>query len=338
MRRRVVSFTGVVVALPLWLATSPVWVPITLVADAVSRLRRLPTLRLGLFTGVYLAHNWVGIGAAGWLWTTGRFGRRLDIEAHRRVQAWWASSLLRWAGHLLGVRLEFDDPRHLPSTRFIMLSRHASIVDAVIPARLVAGALDRSVHYVLKRELRWDPSIDLFAGRLGNHFVARGADTEAESDAIHRLAATARADSALVIFPEGTYATPATRTRVIRSLHRQGHIGAAGRAERLETLLPPKPAGTLALLKGCPDADVVVVGHVGLEGVAALKDVRRRLPLSQPVRIRWWTHRRHELPADPHGLAGWLTHRWEELDRWVTSARFHPVDHEEPRSGAGHPP
>lgn len=319
MRRRVVSFTGVALALPLWLVTLPVWVPVTVAADGISRLRRLPTLRLGLFTGVYLAHNWAGLAAACWLWLAGGFGRRMNLDAHRRVQGWWANSLLGWAGRLLGVRLHLDDTARLPRQTFIMLSRHASMVDAIIPAGLVAGTLDRFAHYVLKRELRWDPSIDLFASRLGNHFVARGADTESESDAIHRLATMARDDSVLVIFPEGTYATPDARDRVIRSLHRQGETEAATRAEQLETLLPPKPTGALALLQGRPEADVVVVGHVGLEGVAQLRGLRRRLPLNEPVRIRWWTHRRHELPDDHHGLTAWLAHRWEELDRWVTS-------------------
>jgi hypothetical protein len=100
------------------------------------------------------------------------------------------------------------------------------------------------------------------------------------------------------------------------------------RAEQLRALLPPKPAGTLALLGGRPEADVVVVGHVGLEGVAQLRGLRRRLPLTEPVVVRWWTHRRHELPADEAGLAAWLHHRWEELDHWVPS-RLHPSEEQD---------
>ena len=125
----------------------------------------------------------------------------------------------------------------------------------------------------------------------------------------------------LVIFPEGTYATTRTRRRVLDSLRRRGEHGLLERAERLRHLLPPKPAGTLAMLRGQPEADVVVLGHTGLEGVADVGGLLRNLPLRGPVRVRAWVHRRHELPSDEEALAAWLQDRWEELDRWVDSAR-----------------
>ncbi|MGI9595924.1 MAG: lysophospholipid acyltransferase family protein, partial [Acidimicrobiales bacterium] len=240
---------------------------------------------------------------------------------HRAVQGWWATSLLRWAGRLLAVEFDIADTETLPPGNFIMLSRHASMVDAVIPAALVAGTLRRYVHYVIKRELRWDPALDLFGTRLGNHFVARGANTEAEEQAITDLATGARPDSALVIFPEGTYATPQSRARILKSISRIDDATLIDKAEALQALLPPKPAGTLALLRGRPEDDVVILGHVGLGGVAQLRGLRRRLPLPRPVVVRWWTHPRHELPSTDDGLSDWFADRWQELDRWVTDTR-----------------
>ncbi|MEM7272590.1 MAG: 1-acyl-sn-glycerol-3-phosphate acyltransferase [Actinomycetota bacterium] len=315
--RRALSISAVLVGLPLWLVTLPLWVVGATIADLIGGLRRLPTVRLIAFLGVYLVHDWIGIAVGGWLWLTGRFGRRLDLDRHRRVQGWWGTSLLNWAGRLLNVRLDLDDLGRLPSNTFVMLSRHASMIDAVVPVTLVATRMGRFIHYVLKKELRWDPSLDLFGGRLGNHFVTRGGDTEAEEAAIERLAADAEPDAALVIFPEGTYSTPGTRKRVHASLERNEEFEALARAKALETLLPPKPAGTLAMLRGQPEADVVVVGHVGLEGVAELKGLRQRLPLTHPVIVRWWVHRRAELPTTEAELIDWLGDRWEELDRWV---------------------
>jgi 1-acyl-sn-glycerol-3-phosphate acyltransferase len=192
------------------------------------------------------------------------------------------------------------------------------MIDAVIPVTLVTKRMGRYIHYVLKRELRWVPSMDLFGGRLLNHFVARGADTDAEEAAIEQMADSAIADSALVIFPEGTYATPATREKVLASLRKKGDDDIIKRAESLDTLLPPKPAGTLAMLRGQPDADVVIIGHVGLEGVAELKGLRSRLPLKRPVLVKWWVHKRSELPTNEDDLIGWLGDRWIELDQWVT--------------------
>ncbi len=315
--RRIISITAVFIGLPIWIALSPLWLVVSIAADIVGGLWRFPTLRLCVFFIAYLGHEWAGIAAAAWLWVFGSFGRNLNLDAHRRVQAWWATSLLRWAGRLLGVQLNFDRETDFPAGNFIILSRHASMVDAIIPAALVADKLQRFVHYALKRELRWDPSLDLFGARLRNHFVARGNDTRIEEEAIYQMALTAEPDSALVIFPEGTYSTPETRARVLKSLRTQGNHEVIERAEKLEALLPPKPAGTLALLRGRPDAEVVVVGHVGLEGVAELRGLRKRLPLLEPVIIRWWTHPRDELPQSEEELAEWLSLRWMELDRWI---------------------
>ncbi len=323
--RRIISIGVVGIGLPLWIVLSPIWIVVSLLVDLLGRLWRLPTLRLCLFVGVYLVHEWIGILTAGWLWLTGSFGRNPKLATHRAVQSWWATSLYRWAGRLLNVRLDLADPATLPAGRFIMLSRHASMVDAVIPALLAVAAGDRYIHYVIKRELRWDPSLDLFGTRLGNHFVARGRNTEAERAAIAGLATDAEPDSVLVIFPEGTYATPQTRERVLRSLRGTGDPAVLARAESLEVLLPPKPAGTLALLRGQSDADVVIVGHVGLGGVAELRGLRRRLPLTEPVVVRWWSHRRDQLPTTEAAQADWLVERWAELDRWVATAKERPV-------------
>ena len=320
-RRRFLSVSAVVVAFPVWVVGAPVWVPVTILVDGAGRLWRLPTLRLGLYTGVYLAHEWIGVSGAAWLWLRGGLGRRLDGHAHRALQGWWANSLLRWAGRLLRVRIEPMDLDGLPTDTFILLSRHASMADAVLPAAAVAGPMDRFVHYVLKRELQWVPALDIVGSRLGNHFVARDGDTDTESAAIERLAGQAEPNSVLVIFPEGTYSTPESRQRIVASLRRKGADEAAARAEKRQHLLPPRPAGTLAMLRSQPNADVVVLGHVGLEGVAELRGLRQRLPLREPVRLRWWVHPRHELPTDDAGLTEWLQDRWDDLDQWVTDNR-----------------
>ncbi len=322
--RRLITIPAVAVALPIWVLATPIWLTAAIVADSLGRLWKFPTVRLCAFGALYLLHEWAGIVAAAWLWLSGGFGRRLDLRAHRSVQAWWASSLLRWANRLLHVRLEILDSPPLPTDSFIVLSRHASMVDALLPLVLVADRNHRYVHYVLKRELRWDPNLDLFGGRLRNYFVARGSrsaqDTKRQLDGIRRMAKSAKPGAGLVIFPEGTYATPRSRQRVLTSLRKRGDHTATAQAELLHSLLPPRLPGTAALLEAQPDANVIIIGHIGLEGVAELRGLRQRLPLTDPVRIQWWVHRRDELPAteDLDAQADWLINRWQELDRWVT--------------------
>ena len=336
--RRLLSIPAVLVSLPLLVLTSPIWLAIATVADLLSGLRRLPTVRLGVFAVVYLAHEWGGLVAAAYLSISEQFrrgarkrpaNRVIDTAPYRRVQAWWASSLLRWAGRLVGLRLQIPDPATLPTESFILLSRHASMVDAVLPAEVVTKRLGRFAHYVIKAELRWDPNLDLFGHRLGNYFVTRDGDSDSEARAISRFAGSALPNSVLVIFPEGTYATPATRDRVIASLERRGAPPVAEYARSLDHLLPPKPAGTLALLAEQPDLDVVVFGHVGLEGVAHPSGLRRRLPLDEPVVVDWWHHPRAEVPADEAGRIAWLNDRWRTLDAWVASV------HEQHREAKG---
>ncbi len=326
MARRLISITAMFVALPLAVATAPIWIVLAVAADVVGRLWRFPTVRLGLFFLVYLVHQWAGVGWAAWLTVRQRLSGRPDLADFRDTQLWWAASLLRWARRLLNVDFSIDhasnDLESLPPGPFAVLSRHASMVDAVLPIVLVVGQMRRYAHYVLKDELLWDPSINIYGQRLGNWFVTRGSRTEDDLEGIAQLASDAQPNSGLVIFPEGTYATPSNRRRVISSLTRKVEAGeleaeVVEYANRLKALLPPKPAGTMALLANRPDADVVLLGHVGLEGVAEVRGLRRRLPLSHPVAIRWWTYQRSQIPDDLDKLEAWLQQRWLELDRWV---------------------
>jgi len=327
MIRRLISVSAVVVALPIAVLTAPIWLTLAIVADVVGRLWRFPSLRLGLFGIVYLVHQWAAVALACWLVPVERLTGRSQLLRYRDVQLWWAASLLRWSRRLLGVdfKIEDSDISDFPAGRFVLLSRHASMVDAALPMVLVVGHADRRTHYVLKDELLWDPAIGTFGPLLGNHFVARGSRTEDDLDGIARLAANAAPNSGMVIFPEGTYSTGQARHRILRSLNRKVSAGelepdVLEQVNRLENLLPPKPAGTVTMLTNRPDADVVILGHVGLEGVAHLRGLRHRLPLRKPVVVRWWVHPRGELPTDPEQLEDWLQDRWVELDRWVTDA------------------
>lgn len=314
--RRAVSIPTVIVLLPLCVLLSPIALVYSLATDLPAGRSKLPTFRLWVFLIVFIAHEWIVIPLATALWIHGRFGRALDIRLHSKVQGRWVGSLLRWAGRLLDVSVDWPDTSDLPSGRVVVLSRHASMIDAVIPAHLFPSRLDRPVHYVLKRELQWLPSIDLFGHRLGNHFVDRSGDTDREVAAIVALLENAEDNAGVVIFPEGTYATPATRAKVRASLEKRGDTELVEFADQLHHLLPPKPAGALALLQRVDQ--VVLFGHIGLEGVAEFKGLRHNLPSTRPIRTRMWTHRLDDLPDTEEARLDWLRQRWLELDAWVS--------------------
>ncbi|MFQ5558664.1 MAG: hypothetical protein ACE5GB_14315, partial [Acidimicrobiales bacterium] len=81
--------------------------------------------------------------------------------------------------------------------------------------------------------------------------------------------------------------------------------------------LPPRPAGTQAMLEGAANADVVVMGNVGLEAFSSISDIIASVPLRHDVRIRMWCHPRSTVPTAASDQATWLLHRWVELDHWI---------------------
>ena len=72
-----------------------------------------------------------------------------------------------------------------------------------------------------------------------------------------------------MIYIEGTRFSPQKRQRIIRSLATSGNSDALQRAERLTSILPPRPAGALALMRGAPQKDLLFCAHPGFEGSAS---------------------------------------------------------------------
>lgn len=315
-KRRLISIPTVVLLLPLCIVLTPVALVYSLFSDLRGGRKALPTFRLWIFTIIYILHEWTVIPLAGALWLRGGFGRSLDLAMHSRIQGRWVGSLLRWAGRVLDVAVEWPEHDTFPDGKVVVLSRHASMIDAVLPAHLFPTQLGRPVHYVLKRELMWLPSLDIFGHRLGNHFVDRAGDTEREVASIIELIETAEEDAGIVIFPEGTYATPDTRAKVIASLERRDDTELVEFAKQLEYLLPPKPAGALALLQRAEN--VIIFGHIGLEGVAEFKGLRHNLPANRPILTKAWPFHIADLPDLDDARIEWLREQWLALDAWVS--------------------
>ena len=88
-------------------------------------------------------------------------------------------------------------------------------------------------------------------------------------------------------------------------------------------LLPPRPAGTLAFLEGAPDADIIVLGHVGYEPFSTIKDILANLGSEHSIIVRAWRFARETVPTDPTAQIDWLFDRWLEGDEWISS--HHPL-------------
>jgi hypothetical protein len=80
------------------------------------------------------------------------------------------------------------------------------------------------------------------------------------------------------------------------------------------------------LLDGAPDADVVILGHVGFEPFGSIPEILRNLGGTHSVRVRAWRFARAEVPVEHAARIDWLFDRWLELDAWIEDQHHVPTD------------
>lgn len=326
LRRRAVSFTGLLAAAVLLLALSPIWIPLTVVVDLVGRRWRLPLTRLMVFGIGWAWLEAAGVAVAGGLWITGQRGNQ---RRHYALQRWWASNLIRWLRLTTGMRIEATGVDEIGPGPTIMLCRHASLADSLVSAWVITSLARMHPRYVLKRELLADPCLDLVGNRVPNYFLDRSApDSTGELTALTKLAEGMSNRDVAVIFPEGTRSSPSKRTRAIERIAAKDPARAE-RMSRLQHLLPPRPSGAAALLAGCPDADVVVAWHVGFDGLDTFSGVLRHLA-SRPRPVEFFARRvrRGEVPTG-EDFTDWLDCAWLDADAAVDRL-LHPLTSSQP--------
>ena len=216
-----------------------------------------------------------------------------------------------------GIRVDAADASSLSPGPAIMLCRHASLADSLLSAWVVTSKARMNPRYVLKKELLADPCLDLVGNRLPNYFLDRQApDSATELSALRILAAGLTNDQVAVIFPEGTRSSPKKRERALDKI-RERDPDRADRLAGMQHLLPPRWAGSQALLGGRPDADVVVAWHVGFDGLDTFGGILRHLA-RKPRRVQFHARRfaRADVP-DGSAFTRWLDDQWLQSDRAV---------------------
>jgi 1-acyl-sn-glycerol-3-phosphate acyltransferase len=315
VRRRAASVTSVLVA--AWLLTV-LFVPLSLALAVVDLVRlkfRLPLLRLASFALCWAWLETVGVAAASWLWVSGRRG---DVEAHYRLQRWWADRLMGALRVTCGITIEVQGAELLVPGPTVLLVRHSSLADSLLTAWAVTEHAALRPRVVMKRELLSDPCLDIVGNRLPNCFLDRQAENSAPGLAeLSRMGATMEHGCASIIFPEGTRANASKRRRALeRIAERDPHR--ADRLAGLRHVLPPRPAGTRALLAGAAevDADVVIGWHVGFDGLDTFAGILAALGRARtPIRMRF---ARVDAPdVDDPGFDRWLDDQWCRVDQEV---------------------
>ena len=316
-RRRALSIPGLLLATCSITLTIPIWLPLAVVVDVARGRPRLPVVRLLAFGVCWCWIESIGVLRSFAVWAAGRAG---DHDAHYRLMGWWAGLLMRSLERTTGLRAGIEGLEALTAGDAIVLCRHASLGDSLLSGWALAAEAQVQPRYVLKRELLIDPCLDIVGLRVPNHFLDRDSDDgAAELAALERLAGGIGPGVVGVIFAEGTRSNDEKRERALAAIGARDPERAA-RLSRLRYLLPPRPAGSMALLSGAPCADVVLVWHTGFDGFDSFGGMIRRLA-RPPTPVRFVARRvpRSEVPSGD-GFPAWLDERWLEMDDAVAAA------------------
>lgn len=334
LTRRLITVPLIFAATLLMTLTAPLWAIAAFVAGRVLPSAR-SAVRVLAFITAFLWCETVGIVAAFWIWVrhgllgggAGRAARRSPagdaarerwLAANYALQAWWCASLKRSAGRLFRLRFEVEGSEVLGGDGVILMPRHCSIGDTVIPVVFYALAEGRRLRFVLKRELLFDPCLDIVGNRLPNYFADRSAqNTEREVDGVRSLTEDLGPLDGVLIFPEGTRFTPGKRAAVLGRLEEKGDTEALARAQARPNLLPPRLGGPLGLLDANPGRDLVFCAHTGFERSADFARLFNGSWLDTRVRIRFWRIPYAQIPADAEARRRFLDDQWDRMSREV---------------------
>lgn len=323
--RRAITIPAYLLLAALAFAAAPLWIAAGLAWDAlVGAPRRRPRTRALAFFALYLGCEAAGLFAAALLWAAtlgGRLGGpRRWIELNAALQRRWAGALFFGSLRLFSMRVRTEGLELAKPAPFLLFVRHASMADTVLAAAFVANTERLLLRYTLKRELLWDPCLDVVGRRLPNAFVnRRGPGLDAEVAAIAGLATGLDPRSAVLIYPEGRRFSEEARTAAVAALSRRGQDDLAKIASNFRNVLPPRLRGPLALLDAAPGIDVVFLEHTGFEGASTFPKLWHGALVGETVRVRLRRVPAATIPAD--GRDRWLFEQWAEVDRWISAAR-----------------
>lgn len=309
--RRPITGLGVFLIAIVLTVTLPLWAIVTMVVDAVRGRVRFPISRLIAFATCWAWLETSGLVVALFLFFSGR-GR--SVTAHYALQTWWCRSLIQALGFTVGLQISVEGAENVGEGPFVAFCRHASLADSIMSSWVVASHVGLRPRFVLKKELKIDPCLDILGHRLPNYFVDReSSDIAGELQGIEQMAAGLGVKDCAVIFPEGSRASEKKRVRALERLRERSPQRAETLAG-LKYLIPPKPAGANALLSAVPEANVLTLWHSGFDGLDTFSGILSHLGRAKAnVHVRVEEISRSSIPSG-EAFVSWLDAKWVEMD------------------------
>ena len=297
-------------------ALAPLWIPLAFVIGLFRRCS-FAILRLLMFFWTYLAIELMGLSGAAliYLITPGNNERRETLFF--RLECWWGSSLFAWIARFLSLSVSIEGEDQILPGHVLVFIRHASIIDTALPVTFISNAKGLRLRYVFKRELLVDPCIDVAGHASPNYFIDRGGSVHEELAGVRKLAENL-GDQGVLLYPEGTRFTKRKQEIALARLAKT-HPDLARIAATFKHCLPPKLGGALGLLDTAPDADVLIVAHRGLEGLANATDLLSGTVVGAQIEVRIWRVSADAIPSGEERRR-WLFDWWKRVDDFVDGA------------------
>jgi 1-acyl-sn-glycerol-3-phosphate acyltransferase len=323
--RRLVSIPGYAVLCVLLLGALPLLLALAVVVDLARRDHFVLT-RCVLFFQWYLLCEIAGLLTAFAIVLTTRGDPEREIARFFRLQCAWLGALFWGGARCFGLRVETEGESALDGGPLLVFMRHASTADIALPNVLVSARTGVVLRYVLKRELLWDPCLDVAGHRLVNAFIRRASgNAEREIAAVRSLGEDLGPDDGVLIYPEGTRFTPEKHRRALERIRATGNAERIARAEQFRNVLPPRLGGPLALLEEAPHADVLFLAHTGLDGARTMADFLNGALVGATVRVAFWRVASADVPREPEACERWIFDQWQRVDEWVGRHAAAPV-------------
>jgi 1-acyl-sn-glycerol-3-phosphate acyltransferase len=304
-------------------ALAPLLVLLAAAVDVTLWLRRRKpwmALRLLAMAWWFLVGEMYGLFGLSltWLAAGGRDSARRREHVYA-VKRRWLRSHLGAIRRLFGLTLEIEGLELAGPGPVIVMIRHASIIDNALPDAIIGHAHGIGFRFIIKRELQLLPTIDIGGRWVPTLFVRRGSgDTAGELDKLRSLTVDMSEHDGILIYPEGTRSTPAKLAHA-KAIIAERQPELAPLANRLRNLLPPRLGGTLTLLESAAGCDVVIFGHVGLDGFEFISDIWSGGLVGTSVRLKFWRFPAADIPVGREQQIAWLYERWLELDEWISA-------------------
>ncbi len=292
---------------------APLWIPAAFIIGLFRRCRFV-LLRLLMFFWTFLTIEMIGLTCAAGIYvmTPGSDERRQELFF--KLECWWGSSLFRWLCRYLSLTTSVEGSENILPGHVLVFIRHASIIDTALPVAFISNTTGLRLRYVFKRELLVDPCIDVAGHASPNYFIDRGGSPAEELGGIRSLALDL-GDQGVLLYPEGTRFTERKKAIALKRLAKT-HPDLVPLAESFHHCLPPKPGGALTLMDAAPDADVLIVAHRGLEGLAEVTDLLKGSVVGKEVEVSFWRIPASEIPEGDERRR-WLFELWKRMDDFV---------------------